>query len=203
MSFATAPTVVTGDVILAATWNTYARDNFNSGVWRPIAETVVSGSVAANIDFQPATISTFRHVKAVGYVRGDTAATTANVIMRINNDSSGNYDYQRHYSSAAALAASEAFATGSPVVAGMPANSAGANLFGAFEVVIPHHYNTANNKAWVAEDSFKIGTASGNLFRASSAGFWRNNGGVDRLTFVPSAGNFAIGSCITLYGCPS
>lgn len=156
-------------------------------------------ATAANFDIT-AISNAYNHLRLLLYARGDTAAATTNVYLRFNNDSAANYDWQYAQASAAAVTAAESFAATQAIVASMPANTAGANLFGDVEVSVLHYAGSANNKALIAQEVHKSGTASGNLVVAQFAAFWRSNSAISRITVLPAAGNFVAGSRCTLYG---
>jgi hypothetical protein len=181
--------VATGELITAAQLN---------GLPVMIANSTLSGD-AANIDFTSIP-SHYAHLMVVCYARGDTAATTTNLLVRFNNDSGGNYDYQRVSGVAAAATAGESFAQTSCLVAAIPANTADANLFGATTFDVPHYANTANNKDLSSQYANKITTTTGNLNVSAVAGFWRSSAAITRITLLPAAGNLRSGSRATLYG---
>lgn len=164
-----------------------------------ISETVVTGSVAANIDLTSIP-GTYRHLLLLLYARGDTAATTTTVLLRLNNDSGANYDLQTLSGNAAAAAASESFAATSVNMGGMPAASAGSNLFNQYAITVLSYADATSEKLLRSNMARKIGTASGNLLIDDRLGAWRSTAAITRITLTPGAGNFAIGTVATLYG---
>lgn len=156
------------------------------------------GVAAATIDITPIPI-TYAHLLVVLYGRGDTAAASTTVLMRFNADSAANYDYQLMFASAATASASETFGSTSVPVGTLEAATAGANLFSMAEIVIPHYANAANNKTARSISCSKTGTSTGNLQALSAAMFWRSSAAINRLTFLPAAGNFAAGTRCSVY----
>jgi hypothetical protein len=184
-----ATAVATGELITAAQLN---------GLPVMIANTTLGGD-AANIDFTSVP-GHYAHLMLVCYLRSDIAAANTPVYIRLNNDSGGNYDWQFIQGSAAVASAGEAFAQTAGQIGVMPANSAGANLFNAGQIVIPHYAGSANNKSVECEWAYKTGTTTGLLSVGALALHWRSSAAVTRVTVLPTSGNLRSGSRATLYG---
>jgi hypothetical protein len=165
-----------------------------------IAETVL-GSSAATFDFTSIP-ATFRHLLLEIYCRGDAAAAAANVLLRFNNDSAANYDYQLLQASAGSASGVEAFAQTSTYLGNAPAANAPANVFGNTRADIPYYANSTNQKSVTSQSALKTGTTTGTLFSYCPAGFWRSTAAINRITLLLSSGNFVSGSVATLYGLP-
>lgn len=200
MGFTIVPDKATGDVFTEANWDTHIRDNFNTGVPVLIASTTL-GASAASITFSSIP-QTWAHLRAVGYIRGDSATVSQDGLVRFNGDSGSNYDRQYMSAAGAAVGAGENFGITSGLVIIHPSASAPANLFSGFVLDIPHYTSTAGNKTAFTEASHKIGTASGNLNTALYMMAWRNNAAITQVAFLPGTGNFVAGSRISLYGMP-
>lgn len=177
-----------GDVEIAA--------QYGKG-WGAIFDSTLGGS-AANVDIT-SIVGTYAHLMLVVYARGDTAASSTTSVLRFNNDSAANYDWQGIRGTGATTVASENFAqTSIAISTGMPANTAGANLFGVSVVFIPN-YAGANNKAAMTLEASKIGVSTGNMFTDFFGGFWRSNAAITRITLLPGAGNYVAGTRVSLY----
>jgi hypothetical protein len=196
--FTVVPDKAVNDPFTEAMWDLYIKDNLNKGVVRPVAE-VTLGSAAASIDFT-SIAEDWSHLMLALYLRGDTAATTVNLLVRINGDSGGSYDYQRLTGNAGTAGAAEAFGQTSALMGVIPANTAGANVFGGGLILVPHYAQAANQKYLLSFFGYKIGNVSTNLDVAIRSGFWRNANAITQITLLPSAGNFVTGSRATLYG---
>jgi len=155
-------------------------------------------AAAATIEI-PNIIQAYGHLLLVVYGRGDSAAVAVGLQARFNNDSGGNYDTQVVFGAAATAGATEGFAATSAQIGTIPANTAGANLFGEAEALIPHYAGTVNNKTLVSSYGYKTGVATGNLVSARFAGFWRSNVAITRITILPAAGNLTAGTRASLY----
>lgn len=156
------------------------------------------GVSAATIDITPIP-TTYAHLLVDMYLRGDTAATSTVVLVRLNGDSGANYDVQTVNGSAAAVTAAEAFAQTSMNLFSCPANTAPANVFGGSTLTLHNYGQATNNKELTSEANLKLSTASGGLTRAAACGFWRSNAAVNRITILPTAGNFVAGSRVSVY----
>lgn len=132
------------------------------------------------------------------YMRSNVVATNDTIVLRFNNDSGANYDYQRIYGSAAVATASEAFGQTTLTVGVCPGASAGAGDMSACHVFIPHYAGTSFNKVVIARTFVKWGTASGNMQARIDGGAWRSNSAINRILFTCSAGAPATGSRITI-----
>lgn len=200
MPWTSVPDKATGDVFTEAMWDTFVRDNLNTGVPVVLANSTLVAS-AASISFTGIN-QTFAHLMVVAYLRGDTAAASTTLNLRFNGDAGANYDNQLAFGSAATVGAIETFAATQLRSGTIPANTAGANLFGAQHITIPHYAQASNNKAVSAQSAHKTGTASGNMGVEAHAGFWRSNSAITQVALLPAAGNFVAGSRVTLYGVP-
>jgi len=181
--------VATGELITAAQMN---------GLPVRIADTTLAAD-AASISFTSIP-GHYAHLLVVAYLRGDTAAANVSARIRFNADTGSNYDWQSILGSAATASAGETFGETSAVLGNIPANTAGANLFGALTVEIPHYAQASNNKAAHAAFAMKSGTGSGALQAGALSAFWRSSAAITQVTLIPGAGNFRSGSRATLYG---
>ena len=199
MPWTSVPDRAIGYAPVEADWDTMIRDNLNTGAWVTLGSTLLTAA-AASFDFTgiPAT---FAHLMVIGYLRGANAAGLITILQRFNNDSAANYDWQNLGGSGAAASGFESFATTGGFDTA-PAATAPANLFATVRLVIPHYANTANNKAIVRSREAKTGTSSLSLAAGPSAGFWRSNAAINRVTILPAAGNWAAGSAATILALP-
>jgi hypothetical protein len=178
----------TGDVVTAAEFKKTAGAIFDSTL----------GASAASIDVTGIS-NTYAHLMVTVYARGDVASTGVNVIMRFNGDAAANYDYQVVAGFAATAAAAETFAASGVLIGGIPANTAGANLFGQADVFIPHYAASSNNKQFVSMNIYKTGTATTNMTIQLLGGSWRSNAAINQVTLLPTSGNFVAGTRATIH----
>lgn len=181
---------LTGDVVTAA--------EFRKGAGC-VYDTTVAGSVASSIDTLAVLPTTYAHMLVIIYGRGDTAATAANVLMRFNNDGAANYQSQTITTTNTTVTAAESLAASSLYVGGMPANTATGNYFSAQRILIPHYANAVNHKAIEVTAGFRtVATTTGGN-SAQSVGWWGSTSAINRIQIFPAAGNFAIGTRMSVY----
>ncbi len=199
MTWTTVPDRAIGYALAETDWDTSIRDNLNSGAWVTLGSTLLT-SAAASFDFTgiPAT---FAHLMVIGYLRGTDASGLITIIQRFNNDSAANYDWQNLGGNGATASGFESFATTGGFDTA-PAATAPANLYAPVRMLIPHYAQATNNKALVRSREAKAGTSSLSLSAGPSAGFWRSNAAINRVTILPAAGNWAAGSAATVLGLP-
>jgi len=164
-----------------------------------IANTTLAGS-AGSISFTSIP-GHYAHLLVEAYLRSDFAAVNPGVGLRFNSDLAANYDYQQLEASAASPVGGEVFAATSIDAGGVPGSTAGANLFSALRMLIPHYAQASNNKAVLCCSAHKSGTSSGAMEVRRAAGFWRSSAAIEDITLVPT-GNFVAGCRATLIGLP-
>lgn len=178
---------VAGDVVTAA--------EFAKGVGAIYNTTL--GSAAASVDVT-GIIAGYAHLFIVCHLRGDTAATTAQVLMRFNNDSGANYVRQRIDAASTAVNASQATGQTSTFVGDCPAASATASLDSTHLILVSNYANALSFKSCVSV--YFARWAASVMEVGVSGGDWASAAAINRVTLLPSAGNFAIGSRVTIYG---
>lgn len=151
---------------------------------------------------------TFRHLELAFQARGDTAALTVEVFIRLNNDSTANYGTQR-------LSATNVTATAVDGTAAaqtglrqhfIPAASAVANTAGHWRCFL-HNYSGSvfakpiHSSGGLWNNAGALGSA-GELNLEQVTGLWFSVAPVTRIDLVTLSGNFVTGSLFTLYGIP-
>lgn len=180
---------IAGDIVTAAEFKKGAGSIFDT----------VLGASAATIDIT-GIVNSYAHLLVVASWRGDNASTQ-NVLMRFNNDSGANYDYQIWAAAAASTTAAESFAQTGLRVGELTGTGATAGYFNGASIIIPNYAGTTANKNYLTLSGQKSGTLSGTLGVEIFSGGWRTVGtAINRLTFLPAAGNFIAGTRLTVYG---
>lgn len=144
----------------------------------------------------------FRTLLIFYFIRSTQAVAETDLLLRFNNDSGGNYDYQHLQGSAAVASAAEAFGQTSVVVGRIPGASAAANLFGAGLITVPYYIIGNQNKQLFSHSSSKTGVASGNMTIRHVAAAWRSNTAITRVQLF-SGSNLITSSTIWIYGLSS
>lgn len=162
-----------------------------------IFDSTLVGS-AATVDVS-SIVSSYAHLLIVAYARSDSATPVISTNLRFNGDAAANYDTQILAGTGAAPVASETFAGTSTVPGNIPANTAGANLFGVHVTWIPNYAGSTGNKLCLSMSSYKTGTSTGNMGGWIVGGHWRSNAAITRVTLLPAAGNFVAGTRVSVY----
>ena len=183
--------VATGDLITAAQLNR---------IEVLLASTLVSGSVAPSIDFQSIPAH-WTHLRVEIEGRTDVAAETSSVLVRLNNDSAGNYNQQRLSVLNTTVSASPGDGTTGMIVAVIPGGNGAAGAAGGASFVIASYADTTFHKSLrgFASGSSLDGVGSQRI--DVLGGRWRNTAAVNRVTLLPGDGsNFAVGTRASIYG---
>lgn len=177
-----------------ASANTTINTSFES-----IATVTVGSSGAANIEFTSIP-GTYKHLQLRLILRSTDAGGNAGPIMRINDDTAGNYSYhilEGNGASPSAVASTNAsFLT----FGNCPAGGTTTGTFGAFIIDILDYADT--NKFKTTRSLFGYDYNAGNYGLVDFAsGNWRSTSAVTSLKFTMfTSSNFAQYSHAALYG---
>lgn len=172
-----------------------------SGVFLLVNDTILAAA-AASYDVQ--NISGGRALQLEAYLRTDRAANGEDDIgVRFNNDSGANYDgYDvRMNAGTPTFGVLSSLAASSARLGNLACgDGAGANLFAAATLRVPHYNGTANFKQIIAHGYKRVGTSAGDLAVVVGGGGWRSGNAINRVTVIPITGaNFKIDSRFSLY----
>lgn len=196
----------TGNVLTVAggvpTWAAPAA----VGAMTQIFDYTVTGSVAATIDSN--TIlggnipQTFKHLQAKIQSRGDTAAAATSLLCQFNGDSTAaNYNFQRLLGNGSTVNAVEGVGTVAGAYLGATAAaSASAGTASSKDVDFFNYTGTTFHKQTLTKSADFEGVTSGTFQAELYASSWRSTAAITRLVFSLGAGNFSIGTRVTLYG---
>src|SRR6266496_3169169 len=180
--------LVTCDVVTAAEFKKGAGAIYNTTL----------GAAAASIDVQ-SIVAGYASLLLVFNGRGDTAATSTTISMRLNNDSAANYYWQRLRGNGVTASAAESLAATSCRVGEMPAANAAAGLAGSTHIWLPNYAGAAQTVGIKSSSAYLAGLTTTLLFVDEITGVWNNSGAINRITLLPGAGNFATNSRLTIY----
>lgn len=198
----TADITTTGQVkIPASTGGTVAPTSYGS-VPVKIGE-VMLASTAVTVSFGGIP-SVYRHLDFDWYVRSNNATTSVQLLLRMNNDSGGNYDYILLQGiQGVVVSDNETLAATQLVIADIAANTATANFFSTGEGRIVNYSGTVGNKPYIGRNYLDFGTGTSQRNLQEVMGKWRTTGSaVNQLDFIAAAGSLIVGSLITLWGRP-
>lgn len=134
--------------------------------------------------------------------RSTNATSTTNVLLQFNGDTAANYDGQSAYGQTTGVGAAADLAATSIVVPEIAAASAPANHAGTLLLSIHRYAGTAWLKIVDGTSTLSFGTGAGSLVTRKVSGRWRSAAAITSIRVLPSAGSFAAGSTVTLYGLP-
>ena len=169
----------------------------------PSTYTLISSNVltssAASVTFS-AIPSTYTDLVLRISARSTRAATSNNLDLRINADSSALYSYTYLYGTGTTATSSRSSADTSLFVSTMNAANSTANTFTSAEIYIPS-YTASQNKPLGSFGSFENNSATVNELDAN-AHLYRSTSAITSLTLYSGLGsfNFDTGSSFYLYG---
>lgn len=167
-----------------------------------IAETVVGVGGVASVSFT-SIAATYRDLRLVVRGRGTKAATLTTITMRVNNDSTAIYDYQRFELNNNTTSNAGFVAQSSWQIGYLPAANAAAGVASFADVRLFDYRGTAFHKHMSAANGVKFSTGApgaGDLALDRFAGFWRSTSAINRVDVFCDTGNFAESSVVSLYG---
>lgn len=157
---------------------------------------------AAAASISTGTLSqSYRDLRVEVIARGDTAATSTAMSMRINGDTGANYNFEQiRANGAAAGGTSSTGQTSGNIFLNMPAATGTANVFGSTTIRYVNYTATVGFKTW-SSLGFDLLTNAPQVDGYS--GWWASQVPITALSFTPAAGNFVAGTTIRVYGEPA
>lgn len=188
-----------GDHPTAGLLNSHIRDNLSY-----LYERLADNLLGADDVFPTMTVeSGYRSLVIVASLRTALAGTgSEQALVRFNNDSGSNYDYQYNSAIDTGLSSGEALATTGLFLGNFPRTGDDANSFGPAWMIVPN-YSLAGRVKHCQSLSGNLRT-SGGLGTAQvieTAGVWRTTDAITSIKVVTSSGgDFKSGSRVTVYG---
>lgn len=197
MAFTTVPDKSVGDPFTEAMWDTYIRDNFNKSVVRPINQIYVA-IPAGGIDFVNIPAD-FGHLLFVGALRTDAAIQYSSAFFRFNLDSSPVYNYHIQGWNGGTAIPTEVFGAQSGELTQITGASGGFSYAPFFQIV-PQYPSAGPYKSWIGQGGVSFASGPTGHFGRMYHGRWDSAAAITRFYIFPGAGNFAVGSWVTVYG---
>lgn len=180
---------------------------YDGSAWTPLGqyvravsfvqEILLGGDGSLDLTSIPAT---FGHLEVVGNVRSAIASVLDSTRFRLNGDAGANYDYNYVQVSNSVLSGVSAVAQTSVLTGGI-GNSAAANVFGTFYLLIPASANASQHRAGQVNGS-GIDVAAANSLMRNGNWKWRSTATVARVQLFDSAlgATFKTGSHLIVKG---
>ena len=167
------------------------------GLAYDLLESTVLGSDTASVTFSSlGAYSAYKHLQLRTVIRGTRAASVADVFIRLNDDSAGNYSYHLLRGNGSSVS-SDAYPNSSNVLVAYATGSTfTANGFASTVIDILDFSNTSKNTT--TRSLMGLAGTNNQIILASSA--WRNTAAVTSIRLAPESGNFVTGSRFSLYG---
>jgi hypothetical protein len=189
MTFVAMPDKAAGDQYTEAMWD-QMKDNFNKGVMRPIAETIL-GAPAASITLS-SIAADWSTLWLSANLRSVVAAFSDGMRLRYNGDTGANYDYQ------GLTTTTESFGATSLYLGNLPGASSVSGNRSSLFLVIPNYVGTTAHKA--AHAMSGATNISGHTNDTIST-VWRSTAAITSIQlFTNSGSNLDTGSRVTLMG---
>lgn len=167
-------------------------------------DTIISDSGyigATQADFDVSGIpATSTHLRIVLYARGTQAANESEVRVQFNGDVGANYDFNHVATFASSVVGGSGVGGTSTRFGSMPAGNAAASRFGAVIAHVPMYSGIANFKPILGSAMDRWSTADADAVLFYFGGLWRSAAAIARVRIFPSAGDFAAGSRLMIYG---
>lgn len=170
----------------------------SSGAVTLISRTVVGAGGAANVDLTgiPAT---FENLEVVVVARDDAVVTNHSLLVRLNNDSGANYNWQRSGSFDGNNGNnSEGVGQTSATVGDVLGASAPAGAASTTRMILAGYARTVFNKTIQAFSGGHYGVGQSLFYQMFNE--WASTAAVNRITITPTSGNFVQGTVVTLFG---
>lgn len=165
-----------------------------------LIQTQVLAAAAATITFSSIS-NAYKDLKLVLTGRGTNSSNEVDVRLQLNGDTAGNYDGENLWWYSNGSNTSQFIAqTSAQLTGGFPAATAPTDAAGQIEVSLGSYSDTTFQKTGLVDWMSKNSTGGFSQGRGMTGFSWRNTAAIDTVTFLLSAGNFAIGTRASLYG---
>lgn len=145
-------------------------------------------------------LGSYTHLMILYSGRGDTSATSANIQLTFNNDSSSIYDREASEFQGTTVGATEAIAAAFGVIGQISAATAASGNAGGGKIMVFDYRGTTFHKVAVSEELHKLANSSGNVRLRQFGVSWRSTSAITSIELTLSAGNYVTGSVFSLYG---
>ena len=170
---------------------------YSAPTYAVLGRTVVGSGGVASVDLS-GTFTDYVAIVVEALLRGETAALTTDVRLRLNADTGANYDYSLLYQDDSTTPSRiSSLAATSIVLGGCPAATATAGEFGELHARLVGPGAASWRKLVHADTSWFSGT---DWLHMGAKGHWRSTAAITSLTLYLTTGDIAEGSLVALYG---
>jgi len=131
---------------------------------------------------------------------GGTNGGITDAVVRVNNDSGGNYSYRVLYGQTSSAGSFSGSSTTSLHFGNMPSANSTASTFCSNEIYIPNYANTSTNKSLSLTSVRENNSTFGDV--RAIAGLWSSTAAIDRVDIIADypGGSLVSGSSAFIYG---
>lgn len=164
-----------------------------------LTETIVAGSVAANINLTSISGS-YRNLVITLTGKTDAAVSTTSVRWQANGDTTSIYDLSEVYiSGGASVTGGAAAAVDHGEIGYITGTTFDTASAGSLRATFHDYARTQWRKN--SQGIFTcVGGSGGTFLNGHTAGHWRSTAAITAIKLFPASGNFAIGTVCTLWG---
>lgn len=140
----------------------------------------------------------YKHLRLMVTGRGTDSSTEVTVRLQFNSDTNSNYGYARQSGNSNGSSDHAGANTNNFIIAGFVAAAGSTSGYvGSCDVTIFDYTNTTFNKSLTSTAMLNSGSV---MYSDVWTGTWRSTSAINSITVFASAGSFATGTRITLYG---
>ncbi len=170
-----------------------------AGQWVKLADSTL-GADAANFDLTSISGS-YAHLMLEWYLRSDRSATSDGVRIKLNNDGSSIYYYQRIHGFGTTLNTQENLAVAFMEVGECSGGTSPTGWFTGGVIELVNYATSTNRKTLMARNGGGFSTGTGGINEGIYGGIYDSATAISRITIFPQVGsNWKAGSRVTLYG---
>jgi hypothetical protein len=160
-----------------------------------LIERITLAATATSINFTSIP-ATYEDLLLVGEVRGTNGTATVQIFHAFNGGGVGSFDFNIENR----FGSTQVFANGAAQDGDINAGTSLAGKPSYFELIVLGYASTTWKKAARAFQSSETAASAGAIFEQRGISWWSLTDAIDEVNFTLSAGSFAIGSRISLYG---
>jgi hypothetical protein len=157
------------------------------------------GASAASFDVTGISAA-YNHLRVVLSGRGDAVSNRVGVGLQMNGDTGGNYLEEEMDALNNVVSTGSSISTTSWNAGFLVAASGSAGRPGVMTIDIPNYAGTTFQKLGLAYSYAASDLTNANNESTLSPGGWLSTAAINRIKFIPSAGNFIAGTRLTIYG---